>query len=283
MVQVSQHPGERGVFSHLDLQYQYPPAGSSQPHGKQRETSGNIPFPADFFVSTRVENIPEVFCLLLSNNPGLKEVLPFWDFNLILAHTQHWDLFLFGILPWYQPAQSTSSKKKTSNKKNKEKHGRQRRNLETFTLIFGYAKNPLASNREASGCFGKSFFAIYMREHNNSFLGEKPNPDFLFLGHFRPWPFASPPGKRYPFPTKTKGENESETVDIPGTQSVQNLRKFKAYRKLLFIRKNWSSKCHQFVFLSFKFSHFIYSPFPHRCSVPRWFFPLEFLLTLKCP
>ena len=38
-----------------------------------------------------------------------------------------------------------------------------------------------------------------MRDHNNSFPGEKPNPDFLFLGHFRPWPFASPPGKRTRF------------------------------------------------------------------------------------
>ena len=92
MVKVSQHPGKGG--HHLDIQYQYPPVGSSQPHGKQRETSR---FQLKFFVSTRVENIPEIFCQLLSNNPVLKEVLPFWDFNLILAHTPHWDLFLFGI------------------------------------------------------------------------------------------------------------------------------------------------------------------------------------------
>ena len=54
---------------------------------------------------------------------------------------------------------------------------------------------------------------------------------------------------------------------------------------LSYFRNCWSSKCHQFVFLSFKFSHFIYSPFPHRFSVPRWFFPLEFhhILTLKFP
>lgn len=37
MVKVSQHPGKGG--HHLNIQYQYPPAGSSQPHGKQRETS----------------------------------------------------------------------------------------------------------------------------------------------------------------------------------------------------------------------------------------------------
>ena len=52
-----------------------------------------------------------------------------------------------------------------------------------------------------------------MREHNNSFLGEKPNPDFLFLGHFRPWPFASPPGKRTV--SKRRGKtNRFETVEI---------------------------------------------------------------------
>ena len=122
MVKVSQHPGKGWFFP---PRYSIPiPSCWIQP--TSWKTTGDIPFPAEFFVSTRVENIPEIFCQLLSNNPVLKDILPSWDFNLILAHAH----------PWYQPAESTSSKK----------------------------RNLLASNREASGCFGKGFFATYMRE-----------------------------------------------------------------------------------------------------------------------
>lgn len=112
MVKVSQHPG-KGFFSHLDIQYQYPPAGSSQPHGKQRETSRTA----------------EIFCQLLSNNPVLKEVLPSWD--LIWFSPPHNTGICFCLESLLDTNQHNHylPKRKHPAKKSKEKPGRQRRNL----------------------------------------------------------------------------------------------------------------------------------------------------------
>ena len=56
---------------------------------------------------------------------------------------------------------------------------------------------------------------------------------------------------------------------------------------LSYFRNCWSSKCHQFVFLSFKFSQFIYSLFPTPVFCPEMSFSTRVssnhILTLKCP
>ena len=81
-----------------------------------------------------------------------------------------------------------------------------------------------------------------MREHNNSFLGEKPKSlDFLFLGHFRPWPFASPPGKRTRFNQNEGGKRIRDgryTWNPKRTESekIQSVQKVAVYKKKLVIK-----------------------------------------------
>ena len=63
------------------------------------------------------------------------------------------------------------------------------------------------------------FFFEKKWEHHNMFLGVYRTQIFV------PWPLPSlamrfSTWKTVPVSTKTKGENESETVDIPGTQKV---------------------------------------------------------------
>ena len=52
-------------------------------------------------------------------------------------------------------------------------------------------------------------FEKYVRQIGSvSLVKNRNSPDFLFFGHFRPWPFASPPGKRIRDGRYTRNPND---------------------------------------------------------------------------